>query len=296
MGSTLQGLLDTEIDSERLRPKDDDDLAKLLEQEMFLAWDYRQTQQQADGLGYYLADKIYRKYTRVSDQGTSSQMISKDVAESIDDLIPDFQRALFGGSDQIIEYEAGGPEDSAEFLREATTYINSILRGQEDFSEQAHDYIKDGLLQKLGLFEIVCLKEKVIPEFVGSVDADAIYQYANRGDVEQVILKDELGEGRFNIIVRRKIPRQFRVDSVRPEDVLLCRDADTLDQRTTDGARYVAIRKTSSVSAAIEQWPGKRDLWIKAADVTEGGLSTAITTGHGEMLQQFRECARGVTR
>ena len=288
MNTTADDLRYEEIDTEQLRPQDDDQLARLLEQEEFLSWGYRHDvhQRQADGLGYYLADKDYLKYTRVSNRGTSSQMISKDVAECIDDLVPDMARALLS-NDQLVEFESGGPDDN-DFLREATKAINDKFRSQEDFPEQLQDFIKDGLLQKLGLFEIVTLHERRVPEHITGATEETIQFWSEQSDVDNVEVEKEEGGETFKLTIWRKIPRQFRVDAVRPEDLLINQGADTLDQSTSEGARYVAIKKVMSVASAMQQWPEKADLFLKAAGQGARGDSSSISM-QSEQLQMFRE-------
>lgn len=281
--SIANDLLQTPIDPEMLRPKTDEELAAILEKEAALAWLYRYERGAIDNLGYYLADKDYLKYTRVSSRGTSSQMISKDVAESIDDLMADLTRVV-RSSDQLLEYESGGPRDAA-YLRQATLFVNGILRSQEDFQDQLHDFIKDGLIQQVGVFEIVILQERVIPEHISGVRVETIIAYAARDDVETVEVED-VKPGLYNMTVKRKVPRQFRVDSVLPMDVLVSQGHDSLDQKTTEGARYVAVRKTMSVASAIDQWPQKRDLWLRAAAGNQTAPSVA-DIGHAQALADF---------
>ena len=273
-----------EITDERLRPQSLSSLARLLASEHSIATDYHSLlgDQQTDALGYYLADRNF-KYTRIPDEGTMSQMISKDVSANIDDLMPDLLRVV-SASDQLIEYESGGPGDR-QYVQEVTATVNAVLRRQVDFKEQVHDFIKDGLIQKLGLFEVQVLSEHQIPQRLVNPDYATLMWHAQQPSTISI----RRIEGN-DAIVNKLIPTKFRIQAVAPEDLSVSLDGDTLDQSTVDGPRYVGLRRHLSVGSIIQQWPKQAAKILAAASihtdqtVDDGGTQAADL----EQLRRWR--------
>lgn len=81
-----------------------------------------------------------------------SQVVSRDVAQYIDTVMPSLMR-IFGGSDEIVRFEPTQQADE-EQAQQATDYINWIWTQQNNGFMVFHDWFKDGLLNKLGTVKI----------------------------------------------------------------------------------------------------------------------------------------------
>ena len=78
-----------------------------------------------------------------------SSVVSRDVAEVVDWLLPDLMR-IFVGSRQVVRFEPFGAEDEA-VARQATDYVNHVFWRDNDGFRLMHDWFKDALLQKVGV-------------------------------------------------------------------------------------------------------------------------------------------------
>ncbi|RSE91211.1 portal protein [Achromobacter aegrifaciens] len=78
-----------------------------------------------------------------------SQVVSWDVFETIESVLPDLLEIFLAG-DNIGEFEPTGPEDEAAAMQ-ATDYINHLVRKQNPGFLVFNTWFKDALLAKLGI-------------------------------------------------------------------------------------------------------------------------------------------------
>ncbi|MCY4375186.1 MAG: hypothetical protein OXC31_15615 [Spirochaetaceae bacterium] len=283
---SLTELSREQVDLSRLRPKTDEDLARLLQEEFELAHSGQEdhADESADGLDYYLANQTYRKYTRVDGRATTSQVIDKTVAEVVDDTLPDLIRVALGNVN-LVEFEATRKID-AMHVAAATMGVNQTLRRQEDLEHQIHDYIKNGLLQKIGVIEVQVLDAVETPERHEDMSLEEFY--ALRASVQDGRVVYE-GPGSLpqtvNAVVYEQDPRRYLIRSIQPSDLFLARDATSTNQSSVDGARYVGVQQVMSVASAQLQWPEAADKFVLAAQM---GYAAG---GHDvdEAVSRFRE-------
>jgi len=81
-----------------------------------------------------------------------SQVVWRDVAESVDSVMPQLMK-IFAGSEQIGQFQPHGPEDEAG-AAQATDYVNWIWSSQNNGPMILHHWLKDGLLQRLGVIKV----------------------------------------------------------------------------------------------------------------------------------------------
>ncbi len=77
-----------------------------------------------------------------------SQVVSTDVADVIESVMPSIMK-IFTAGDDVVKFEPQGPEDEESF-QQATDYCNWIFNRDNDGFLILHDWIKDALMQKLG--------------------------------------------------------------------------------------------------------------------------------------------------
>jgi len=77
-----------------------------------------------------------------------SQVVSTDVADVIESVMPSIIK-IFTAGDDVVKFEPQGPEDE-ETAQQATDYCNWIFNRDNDGFLILHDWIKDALMQKLG--------------------------------------------------------------------------------------------------------------------------------------------------
>lgn len=81
-----------------------------------------------------------------------SQVVWRDVAEAVDSVMPQLMK-IFAGSERIGQFQPQGPEDEAA-AAQATDYVNWIWSSQNNGPMILHHWLKDGLLQRLGVIKV----------------------------------------------------------------------------------------------------------------------------------------------
>lgn len=131
----------------------DDELKSLLEAEQksalgFLGGDLSDARKKA--MDYYLGQPFGNEVKG------RSQVVSTDVADTIEWMLPALMKMFMAGDD-IVSYKAQGPEDE-EGAKQETEYNNWIFLQDNDGFRVLYSMFKDALLQRTG----AC---KVYPEF-----------------------------------------------------------------------------------------------------------------------------------
>jgi hypothetical protein len=85
-------------------------------------------------------------------QDGRSRAVSTDVADTIDVLMPSLME-IFAGSDDVVRFEAFGPEDVAAAEQE-TDYVNHVFMQRNPGFLILYSFIKDALLSKVGIVKV----------------------------------------------------------------------------------------------------------------------------------------------
>lgn len=81
-----------------------------------------------------------------------SSVVSTDVADVIESILPSLLK-IFTSGDAVVKFEPQGPEDE-EVAAQATDYCNWIFNRDNPGFTILYDWIKDALLQKMGVVKI----------------------------------------------------------------------------------------------------------------------------------------------
>lgn len=138
-------------EAEPLKTMSDDDLVTLINMKI-------QSSHQWYGSGKLSsqridADKYYRGEPLGNEIEGRSQVVSRDVAEAVDSLMPSFMR-IFASGDRVVVFEPNTQND-IDAADQATDYINHIVLQDNDGFEIFHTWIKDALLKKNGIIKVV---------------------------------------------------------------------------------------------------------------------------------------------
>lgn len=118
--------------------------------------------EERDAVGYYTSDiaaeqenamERYQGEPYGDEVEGQSQVVSHDVAEVIDWLMPDLIR-IFASSGEVVRFEPVGEEDE-QAAKQATEYVNFIFWQDNNGFQILHDWFKTALLQKLGVVKVV---------------------------------------------------------------------------------------------------------------------------------------------
>jgi len=93
--------------------------------------------------------EYYRGDLFGNEQEGRSKVVSRDVAEAIDSVMPGLVK-VFASTDTMVVAQARKPNDEA-VAQQATDYLNWIFQSQPNAFDLLQTWIKDGLLSKLGV-------------------------------------------------------------------------------------------------------------------------------------------------
>jgi hypothetical protein len=125
---------------------DDNKLKSILDAEIDDAIGYLETETTDER---QQALEFYNRESYGNEVEGKSQIVTGEVAEVIDGALPQLMR-VFTSSDDAVVFEPvnQGDEEAAE---QATTYVNHIFYKDNNGFEIMHDWMKDALLQKVGV-------------------------------------------------------------------------------------------------------------------------------------------------
>ena len=180
-----------------------------------------------------------------------SQVMSRDVMETVEAVMPSLVRA-FLGTDEVVRYEPQGPEDEA-VAAQATDYVNLVLMRDNPGFRIAVDWMKSALISATSVVKLwwdeaertrtETYRDLSEPEFLALVQEDGLEvvehtPYARAGgrlvDADEALALGGLGaavEAVHEVRIRRRETRaRLRWEAVPPEEFLINRGARSLDE------------------------------------------------------------------
>ena len=195
-----------------------------------------------------------------------SQVVSWDVFEVVESALPSFLEPLFGG-DNIAEFQPRGPEDE-RFASQATDYINYLVTERNDGFMVFYTWLKDALLQKVGVVRPEWVK--VDPERTDyeGLTAEQLTMMQSEGKVivaasERLVDVGGMPLPVYDVTVETQHPGKLLIRNVKPVDFIITKDA-----RTPDDA-YVIGEMVTYTRSELKELGFKR--W---ADVSDYDFST----------------------
>jgi len=168
-----------------------------------------------------------------------SQIISSDVQDTIEALMPDLVE-IFCASGQVIIYKPTGAEDE-EFAEQATDYINDVVLWQDNPGYKIiHDYIKDCIVEKKGILKIWWDDER--PEEMEELDEVTFLDLASylMDPTVEVVEWEEADPDApetaalFSVtLIRRPETGRVRIEVVPSEEFLVGPRDQHLDEKTS---------------------------------------------------------------
>jgi len=197
-----------------------------------------------------------------------SQVVSWDVFEVVESALPSFLEPLFGG-DNIAEFQPRGPEDEA-FASQATDYVNYLVTERNDGFMVFYTWLKDALLQKLGVVRPEWVKvDPERTEYEG-LTAEQLTMMQAEGKVivaasERIVDFGGMPAPVYDVTVETQNPGKLCIRNVKPVDFIITKDA-----RTPDDA-YVIGEMVTYTRSELKEMGFKR--W---ADVSDYDFSTLV--------------------
>lgn len=225
-----------------------DDLQVLIQREIEMALGGEGSTlsaERAENTRYYLGEKFG------NEQEGRSQVVSTDVADTIEWILPHLVR-IFASGENTVSFEPTGRED-IEVAEQATHFVNHIWNHDNDGFLNFYTWFKDALLSKNGFVKIWWDDhfDLVRETYEGLTKEERLYILA---DPEVEILEEsehrsEEGTPVYDIAVgRQKSEGRVRIEPVPPEEFLISAEAKNLED-----ARFVGHRQRRTLSSLIQE-------------------------------------------
>ena len=190
-----------------------------------------------------------------------SQVISTDVADTVEQVIPNLMR-IFTANDQYVRFAARTAED-VERADQITDYVNYVINHDNDGYKILYNWFKDALLFRLGVvkyyweekedvteeeyedlseIELAALMSNPDYELVGTISETVNAYMVDEETGEEVPLESSFS---VTVKVKRKSGR-IRIINIPPEEFLVNRRAVDLDE-----AHFVAHRTSMTISDLV---------------------------------------------
>ena len=213
------------------------------------------SEQQRLSLSYYNGEKLGNE---VPDR---SQVVSRDVLETVEWAMPSLMRMLTGGN-KIVEYRPRAqtdPEKAREAeqnAKDATEFVNYLFMEEMDGFQLVYDWIKTALLEKNGVvkpywdvrrYPEVCRYEGLTADELAALLANKDYEPI-AADERQVMMDGAGTITVYDVTLRKwQIKATLRVDGIPPEEFMIARRAIKLDDDTS----FSGHRKKTTVSELV---------------------------------------------
>ena len=194
-----------------------------------------------------------------NEQEGRSQVISNDVLDTVESLMPSLMR-IFTAGDNVFSCEGVGPEDD-EMARQCSDYLNHIFYKDNNGFLALYSAFKDALIQKNGILKVYWDDSaKTEREEYTRLDDDEFndlvanpeVKVSNHSEYEEPITDDqgkELDKVTLHDVVihRTKLYGQVKIEPVPPEEFLIARRSKDINS-----SNFVCHRTTKSKSELIE--------------------------------------------
>ena len=194
-----------------------------------------------------------------NEQEGRSQVVSTDVSDTVESLMPSLMR-IFTAGDRVFECEPVGSEDE-EVAAQATDYLNYIFYKENNGFTALYAAFKDALIQKNGILKVYWddsekttreeYKKLTEDEFNILVADDEIKVSQHTAYTED--LKDEDGITLDELVYHDCVVHKtisygkVRIDPVPPEEFLIERRAKSIED-----ANFIAHKTTMTRTELIE--------------------------------------------
>lgn len=194
------------------------------------------SQQRANSLQYYLGKPFGNEVEGLS------QVVSRDVQETVDWIMPSLMKVFTSGG-QVVKYEPQTAEDVAQAEQE-TEYVQYLFTRKNQGFKLMYDWFQDALIMKTGVMKVY-VEDVESPSFdiFDGLDEDQVLEILSDANVEALAQTDN-GDGTYALKIKRtETKREIKVVAVNPENFLIDRNAEDMEQ-----AQFCCHREEKTVS------------------------------------------------
>ena len=260
---------------------DEEELLATLQQEAEDAIGYYNSEianEQEQALKYYYGDQFGDEV-----EGRST-VVSRDVAETVDWIMPDLMRVFTQGH-EAVKYEPQKPQDEP-FAEQATEYANHVFFSDNKGQTILQDFAFDGLVQKLGVVRVDWQEpEYHEKETYDGLNVHQVMQLEADPLIDVIEFEAETDESgntqvypdgmEYEVSIRRRDEcGKVVISAIPPEEFLVSRLSTDIDT-----ARYVAHRCRKTRSELVEMFPEMADeIDDMPAETTDDTMDTRSYT------------------
>jgi len=207
------------------------------------------------------ATQYYRGEPFGNEEDGRSQVVSMDVRDTVQALMPSLMR-IFHGSDQTVEYVPQGPEDVAA-AKQATDYANYIINRDNNGFLEMHSAFMDALVRKVGILKVYWDDQTKFEtvSYSGLDDASLAALMSDPAVDVEIVASEPMGEPMQDPLTGEDMPvpmmhavratythpdGRVKLEAVPPEEFLISRESKSVEQ-----ADYVAHRRIVTVSELV---------------------------------------------
>lgn len=214
------------------------------------------------GVERALALDYYKGQPFGDEEEGRSQVVSRDVHDTINAALPSLMRIFFG-PENVVEFAPVGPEDIKQ-AEQATDYVNYVVTNDNDGFLVFYSAIKDALRSKVGFIkywwdESVSVSTRTYSG-LDEMALTGLLEDLQKAQEAEVVSSQE-DENGLSVVIRLKTRAdRCRIAAVPPEELLISRDAVSIDS-----ARLVAHRSTKTVSDLVAMGYDRDEIEAAAA-------------------------------
>lgn len=163
-----------------------------------------------DSLDYYLGNP------RGDEEDGRSQIVSTDVADAVEWILPQIIKALVAKG-PVVEFDAVSEQDEAQAELE-TEFTHDVFMKENEGFLNLYEFVKDALLQKNGIFKIYYDEtDKVKTERYDGLNEQQFNMLASMPEVEVLGVMRELDQPRMQAMQQQMGQFQQQIQSMPPQ-------------------------------------------------------------------------------
>jgi len=217
----------------KIKPMDEDEILGYVNNWLNDAIDYdasELSQQRANALSYYFGEPFG------NEQEGRSKVVSRDVQETIDWIMPSLMK-VFTSGDSVVQFTPQNEDDVPQAEQE-TEYVNWLFLRKNPGFTIMHDWFQDALMMKTGITKVY-VEDVERPKFdyFTGLDEAVMLEIVSEPDVE-VLAQTQNPDGTYDIKIKSVCTRrEIKVTCVPPEEFIIERDATCIEDAQFCGHR-----------------------------------------------------------
>lgn len=192
------------------------------------------------------ATRYYRGDLFGNEEEGRSKVVSRDVRDSVQEILPDLIEVFFGG-EQAVEFVPEGPEDVA-LAAQQTDYVNYIVQQDNPGFTVIHSALKNALYNTLGAIKWWYDDSvRVTYHQMTGLEEVALGAVVQEEGVEVIAVTPRQDGTTFDVEIKRRTKQgRVKIMAIPPEELIF-----TPDARSETDVAYIGHRSLKTVSDLV---------------------------------------------